>query len=102
MIGGRLKPAPPAGWIVGVLVTLEGETTAVLRHFAVGKPDQQRAEWAAIDRAVSLGPVATSPLRGEEPVRAISPVSAALGVTLGLAPGEVRDIGPRLPRKWLG
>jgi hypothetical protein len=96
-----VKPAPPAGWIVGVLATPEGEDAPARFYFAVGKPDQQRAEWAAVDHALRLGPVAMSPVRGEEPVLAITPVAVARARALGLADGEVRDLGRRLPRRWL-
>jgi hypothetical protein len=99
---GDRVPAPPAGWMIGVMLQLEDEPAPLLRYFAVGKPDQQRAEWAAVDAAVTLGSVATSPIRGQEPVKAIAPLSAMIARSNGLAPGQVRALGPRWPRRWIG
>src|SRR5262245_2248833 len=96
-----MKLLPPVAWIVGVLATPEGEAGPARFYFAVGKPDQQRAEWAAVDHALAIGPVATSPLRGEEPVRAIAPLIAAQAKQMGLGMDEVRAFGRKLPRRWL-
>lgn len=96
-----MRPIPPAGWLIGVLVTPEDEPDPVRFHFAVGKPDQQRAEWAAVDAALGQGVVATSPVKGEEPVLAVSPIQPGLAKNMGLASGEVRPLGRRLPRRWL-
>ena len=89
------------GWLIGVLVQIAGET-APLRHFyAVGHADQAKSEWTAIDWAGRAGRVATSPLGGQEPVEAIRAISLAKMKILGLAPGEVRELGWRHPRRWL-
>jgi hypothetical protein len=90
-----------AGWVIGVMVEEAGEPAA--RHyFAVGKPDQQRAEWAAVDLAVQAGRVAVSPIGGIEPVQAIVALTAAAMARLGLAAGTATALGRRLPRRWLG
>ena len=89
------------GWVVGVLVAPAGE--ALQRHYyAVGHPDQAKAEWTAVDWAVRVGEVATSPVAGAEPVEALRPLTLARMATLGLAGGEVRELGWRYPRRWLG
>ena len=88
------------GWVIGVLVAAHGEATQ--RHYyAVGDADQARAEWAAVDRAIRLGQVATSPLNGAEPVEAIRRLTPQRMADLGLAPGDVRELGWRRPRRWL-
>lgn len=96
-----MKPTSPAGWLIGVLVTAEDDPSPARLHFAVGKPDQQRAEWAAVDAALGRGVVATSPVAGEEPVLAVAPIQPGLARIMGLASGEVRPLGRRLPRRWL-
>jgi hypothetical protein len=89
------------GWLIGVLVQVTGEP-APLRHFyAVGHADQAKCEWTALDWAGRAGRVATSPLGGQEPVEAIRALSPAKMKILGLAPGEVRELGWRHPRRWL-
>jgi hypothetical protein len=45
--------------------------------------------------------VASSPVGGQEPVQAIRALTPAKMKTLGLAPGEVRELGWRHPRRWL-
>jgi hypothetical protein len=87
------------GWLVAVLVEVEGAPER--RYFAVAQPDQQRAEWAAVDQAILDGPVTTSPVGGHEPVEAIRALTASALKSAGLAPGAVRPLGPRLPRRWL-
>ena len=88
------------GWLVGVLVETDG---GFVRHFyAAAREDQARAEWSAGDRAQNEGTVATSPRGGTEPVQAISPLSADAVRSLDLAPGEVRALGVRWPRRWVG
>ncbi len=89
------------GWLVGVLVEVPDAPAPVRHYFAVGFPDRGKAEWTAIDNAVGLGPVATSPAGGIEPVEAIAEIPAARMKTLGLAPGQVRGLGWKWPRRWL-
>jgi hypothetical protein len=96
-----LRSPPPVGWMIGVMVQVDEEPAPLLRYFAVGKPDQQRAEWAAVDMAVTLGAVAVSPIRGQEPVKAIAPLSAMIARSNGLGPGQVRSLGLRWPRRWI-
>jgi hypothetical protein len=90
----------PAGWVIGVMLAPPGQ--AMLRHYyAVGHADRAKAEWTAVDWAVRAGEVAASPLGGAEPVEALRPLTRARMATLGLAPGEVRELGWRYPRRWL-
>ena len=89
------------GWLIGVLVTLPDEPAALRCYFAVGHEDQGKAEWTAIDWAGRAGRVAESPIGGQEPVAAVRALSAAKMKQLGLAQGEVRDLGWRHPRRWL-
>lgn len=91
----------PGGWVVAVLL-LEPDTKAYAPHyFAVGFPDQGKAEWIAMDRALLLGEAATGPRGGIEPVRAERLLTLSRMKTLGLKPGEVRDLGAPRPRKWI-
>ncbi|MFN3585419.1 hypothetical protein [Phenylobacterium sp.] len=90
-----------SGWLVGVMVEVEGERVALRHYYAIGLADQARAEWTAVDRALSAGRVATSPVGGLEPVQAVNPLSAARMKTLGLKAGEVRELGWKHPRRWL-
>jgi hypothetical protein len=87
------------GWLVAVLVEIEGVIER--RFFAVAQPDQGKAEWSAVDCAILEGPVATSPANGHEPVEAIRALTASAVRAAGLAPGTVKPLGPRLPRRWL-
>lgn len=90
----------PAGWVIGVMLAPPGQ--AMLRHYyAVGHADRAKAEWTAVDWAVRAGEVAAGPLGGTEPVEALRPLTRARMATLGLAPGEVRELGWRYPRRWL-
>jgi hypothetical protein len=91
----------PAGWVIAVMVEAWDEPGLAPRYFAVAKPDQARAEWAAVDLAVGLGRVATSPVGGQEPVKAVTALTAQAMARLGLQPGTVQSLGPRLPRRWL-
>jgi hypothetical protein len=92
--------AAPAGWVIGVMLRARGEP--MQRHYyAVGWPDRAKAEWTAVDWAVRAGEVATSPLDGLEPVEALRPLTRPRMAMLGLAPGEVRELGWRYPRRWL-
>lgn len=91
---------PIVGWLVAVVVD-DGEAGPERRYFAVGKPDQQRAEWAAVDEALTLGRVATSPVAGMEPVEAVAALPNSLARRMGLADGMVKPLGSRWPRRWL-
>lgn len=93
---------PPVGWMVGVMVELERGAAPVRHYFAVGRPDRNRAEWAAVDSALALGQVATSPYRGAEPVETLAPLTADVARAMGLAEGQVKPLGPRWPRRWIG
>lgn len=89
------------GWVVGVMVEVAGEPYPVRHYFGVGKPDRAQAEWAAVDRALEAGGVASSPFRGVEPVEALREVVAYRMRELGLKPGETRALGDKFPRRWL-
>ena len=89
-----------SGWLIGVMVELADEPAALRHFFAVGHGDQAKAEWTAIDSALLIGKVATSPVRGLEPVHMISELSPRTIKQLGLKPSEVRSLGWRWPRKW--
>jgi hypothetical protein len=89
------------GWLIGVLVEIAGEPAPLRHYFAVGHEEQAKSEWTAIDRAARTGRVASSPIGGQEPVQAIRALTPARMKTLGLAPGEVRELGWRHPRRWL-
>lgn len=88
------------GWLIAVLVQPPGEPLQP-HYFAVGHADQARAEWTAVDRAVRLGQVAASPVDGAEPVQAVKPLAPSRMKELGLAAGEVRELGWRRPRRWM-
>jgi hypothetical protein len=90
------------GWVIGVMVELAGEPQALRHFFAVGRPDRAQAEWTAVDRALTLGRVAASPVAGIEPVHMVAELSAARMAALGLSAGEVRELGWRGPRRWVG
>jgi hypothetical protein len=89
------------GWMIGVMVELAGEPIALRHFFAVGQEDRARAEWKAIDHALQLGRMATSPVGGLEPVHAVSELSAKAISAQALKPGEVRSLGKRWPRRWI-
>lgn len=90
----------PAGWVIGVLLAAEG--LPMQRHyFAVGHADRAKAEWTAVDWALRHGEVAASPIAGDEPVEALKSLTRARMSVLGLAPGEVRELGWKSPRRWL-
>ena len=90
-----------AGWLIGVMVEVVGEPIALRHFFAVGYGDQARAEWKAIDRALLIGRVATSPVKGLEPVHSISELTPKTVKALALKPDEVRSLGWKWPRKWV-
>ena len=89
------------GWLIAVLVELPGEPRPLRCYFAVGHEDQAKSEWTAVDWAGRAGRVAASPVAGQEPVEAVRALSLAKMKILGLAPGEVRELGWRHPRRWL-
>ena len=88
-------------WMVGVMLELADEPAPVRHFYAVGHEDQARAEWAAIDEALLLGAVATSPVAGVEPVDAFARLSPKVVRRMGLSPGRVRPLGRLWPRRWL-
>ena len=90
-----------SGWLIGVLVRLPGEAEPVRQFYAVGTADRARAEWAAADRAMLTGDIASSPFRGTEPVEAIKALGAHAFDWSGLKEGEVRPLGSKQPRRWL-
>ena len=87
-----------------IAVMVQGpEDPGFRRHFfAVGQDDQARAEWAAIDRAMRIGRVAESPVRGLEPVHAIQELSALIVRVMALKSGETRPLGALWPKRWIG
>jgi len=89
------------GWLIGVLVQVPGEPSPLVHYFAVGHEDQGKCEWTAVDHARTAGRIAESPVRGQEPVEAVRALTTAKMKSLGLAPGEVRELGWRHPRRWL-
>jgi len=89
------------GWLIGVMVEVAGEPIALRHFFAVGHEDRAQAEWRAIDRALLIGNVATSPVGGLEPVHAVSKLSAKTTAALALKAGEIRSLGWRWPRRWI-
>jgi hypothetical protein len=91
----------PGGWLIAVLVELPGEPAPLRCYFAVGHEDQGKSEWTAVDWAGRQGRVAMSPRGGQEPVEAVRALAPAKMKDLGLAPGEVRELGWRHPRRWL-
>ena len=91
----------PSGWMIGVLLELEDEPKPLRHFYAVAQPDQARAEWAAADRALLAGIIASSPYSGMEPVEALGELSShALGL-LGLRPGQLKEFGRKAPRRFL-
>jgi hypothetical protein len=96
------NPPPLRGWLIGILVRLPGETEPVRHFWAVAVADRAKAEWAAADRAMLLGDIASSPWRGTEPVEAIKALTPHAFDWSGLKDGEVRALGTKQPRRWLG
>ncbi|MGZ3275177.1 MAG: hypothetical protein ACXU82_18200 [Caulobacteraceae bacterium] len=90
-----------AGWLIGVLVRQPGEAEPVRQFYAVALADRARAEWAAADRAILAGDIASSPWRGAEPVQTIRALTAHAFDWSGLKDGEVRPLGTKQPRRWL-
>jgi hypothetical protein len=91
----------PVGWLIGVLVKLADQPMPVRHFWAVGLEDRAKAEWAAADRAMLLGDIASSPHQGTEPVEAMIQLSRTSFSWSGLAGGEVRALGVKWPRRWL-
>ena len=91
----------PVGWLVGVLVKLADQPMPVRHFWAVGLEDRAKAEWAAADRAILLGDIASSPYRGTEPVEVMTQLSRTSFSWSGLGSGEVRALGVKWPRRWL-
>jgi len=89
------------GWLIGVMVEVAGEPNPLRHFFAVGHEDRAKAEWSAIDRALLIGRVATSPVGGLEPVHMVSELAARTTNALALKAGEVRSLGWRWPRRWI-
>ena len=89
------------GWLIGVLLEIAGEPAPLRHYFAIGHEDQAKSEWTAVDYAGRAGRVASSPIGGQEPVEAIRALTPARMKTMGLAQGEVRELGWRHPRRWL-
>jgi len=87
--------------MVGVMVELADEPQPVRHFYAVGHEDRSRAEWAAVDQALALGPLATSPVGGVEPVEAFAQLSPRIVRRMGLTPGRVHPLGRLWPRRWL-
>jgi hypothetical protein len=94
--------APPLqGWLIGVLVRLQGDTAPTRHYWAIAIADRAKAEWAAVDRAMLLGDIASSPCKGIEPVEAIKALTPHAFDWSGLKAGEVRPLGTKQPRRWL-
>ena len=81
-------------------VALAFGLTVLTMAYAVGHADQAKAEWTAVDQALRIGPVSASPVRGLEPVHAVSALSPHTVSLLALKPAEVRSLGWRWPRRW--
>ena len=90
-----------SGWLIGVMVEIPGEASPVRHFFAVGCEDRAQAEWRAIDAALLIGRVATSPVGGLEPVHMVSELGAKTAGMMGLKAGEVRPLGWKWPRRWV-
>ena len=90
-----------SGWLIGVMVEVDGEPLPVRHFFAVGHDDRSRAEWRAIDGAQLIGRVAGSQVGGLEPVHMISELTAKTIKVMALKAGEVRSLGWRWPRRWV-
>jgi hypothetical protein len=89
------------GWMIGVIVELADEPRPVRHFYAVGCEDRAKAEWRAVDKAMQLGPVATSPIGGLEPVHAVAELSPRTISLQGLKDAEVRALGWKWPRLWI-
>lgn len=90
-----------SGWVIAVMIEPPGEPEPVRHFYAVGFEDRAKAEWTAIDAAGLIGPLVTSPVKGQEPVQAMKALPPARMKRLGLQAGQVRALGPLWPRAWL-
>lgn len=86
---------------MAVMVETQDRAGPVRHYYAVGCEEQSRAEWTAVDLALQVGHVATSPVGGAEPVETLKRIPAQRMRALGLAPGQVRALGWKHPRLWL-
>jgi hypothetical protein len=83
------------------MVALPEEAEPLRHYYAVGHEDRAKAEWTAIDAASSLGDIASSPVKGLEPVQMLAELTPLRMKALGLQPKEIRALGRKLPRRWL-
>lgn len=90
-----------SGWVIGVMVEVSDEAAPVRHFFAIGHEDRAKAEWTAIDAASLIGGIASSPVKGMEPVQTLGELSAARMKKRGLLDREVRQLGRAWPRDWL-
>lgn len=90
-----------AGWLIGVLMDAPSDPGALRRFFVVARPDRAEAEWAAVDAATAVEPVATALRGGVEPVQAEGELPAGFLRANGVKPGTIRDLGDLRPRRWL-
>ena len=89
------------GWVIGVMVELAGEPAPLRHYYAIGFEDRAKAEWTALDAAMTLGAITSSPFQGQEPVQTLGQLTPARMKRLGLLAREVRSLGRAWPRKWL-
>ncbi len=89
------------GWVIGVMVELAGEPAPLRHYYAIGFEDRAKAEWTALDAAMTLGAITSSPFKGQEPVQTLGQLTPARMKRLGLVAREVRSLGRAWPRKWL-
>ena len=98
---GERPAATVGGWLIGVLLEVNGESLPVRHYYAIGHEDRAKAEWIAVDHAGREGHVASSPSQGMEPVAALRGLTLSTMAMQGLARGEVRALGWKSPRRWL-
>jgi hypothetical protein len=89
------------GWMIGVMLEVAGEPAPLRHFFAVGHADRCKAEWMAIDRALTIGRMTESPVGGLEPVHPVAELSPRTVQRQALKPGEVCVLGWKWPRRWL-
>jgi hypothetical protein len=87
--------------MIGVLMEGAPGRAPARQFFAVAEPDRARAEWAAADRAMLLGAIASSPHQGHEPVDAVGELDERAIQLLGLGAGQIKALGDKWPRRWL-
>lgn len=83
------------------MIEVAGEPAPLRHYFAIGEEERAKAEWTAVDHALVVGAVCSSPVGHLEPVEALKHLTPARMKTLGLSAGQVRPLGSNLPRKWL-